>query len=190
MCSVSACRLVGAVALTLSSLPLGACSSSQLGTSGSLDAPVPGGGSSHRGEPARPRHAGLSDPRLHTHSPRLGAHVGAADLHGAHRLARARRHRAPHGRSPRLTPHIHVGLDPGCPGRPGAVDPGTEPLSVDLFGATGDRRPLTGLRTRLYMSIVRKTPAATADPTTPAMFGPMAGISGFTRPSVSWATNC
>ena len=37
--------------------------------------------------------------------------------------------------------------------------------------------------------MVRKTPAATAEPMTPATFGPMAGISGLTLPSVSSETN-
>lgn len=36
----------------------------------------------------------------------------------------------------------------------------------------------------VYPRRVRNTPAATADPITPATFGPIAGISGFTCPSV------
>ncbi len=41
-----------------------------------------------------------------------------------------------------------------------------------------------------YPSILKNTPAATADPMTPATLGPMAGMRGFTSPSVSWETNC
>ena len=41
-----------------------------------------------------------------------------------------------------------------------------------------------------YPKKVRNTPAAMADPMTPATLGPMAGMSGLTRPSVSVETNC
>ena len=41
-----------------------------------------------------------------------------------------------------------------------------------------------------YPNMLKNTPAATADPMTPATLGPMAGMRGFTSPSVSWETNC
>jgi len=42
---------------------------------------------------------------------------------------------------------------------------------------------------RCYERRARKTPAATAEPMTPATFGPMACMRGFTRPSVESETN-
>ena len=36
-----------------------------------------------------------------------------------------------------------------------------------------------------YCNNIKNTPAATAEPTTPATFGPMAAIIGLTLPSVS-----
>ncbi len=41
-----------------------------------------------------------------------------------------------------------------------------------------------------YPNIVRNTPAATAEPMTPATLGPMAAMRGFTLPLVSLDTNC
>lgn len=56
-------------------------------------------------------------------------------------------------------------------------------LSAGL-GETRPTFPKADSTPPTYSNKVRKTPAATAEPITPATFGPMAGMRGFTLPSV------
>ena len=67
-------------------------------------------------------------------------------------------------------------ITPGAHGTPGV----SFPTTAEPSGRSNDS----------YPNMVRNTPAATAEPMTPATLGPMAGMRGFTLPLVSSDTNC